>query len=95
MSATSLIVLEDDSGMEWKTREQLEDEMEALRRRVAELEAGQDEHRQTREALHQSEGRWKALVSNLPLRVFCKDRSSVYVACNENFARRVSGKDRL
>ncbi len=37
-------------------------------------------------ALQESERKFKALVYNLPERVFHKDRESVYVSCNRNYA---------
>ena len=42
---------------------------------------------QTTEALRQSEARFKGLVEHLPQRVFLKDTSSAYVACNTNYAQ--------
>jgi PAS domain S-box-containing protein len=39
------------------------------------------------QALRQSEQKYRTLVENLPQRVFLKDRNSIYVSCNENYAR--------
>ncbi len=41
----------------------------------------------TTEALRESEEKHRTLVENLPQKIFFKDRSLVYVACNENYAR--------
>jgi len=40
----------------------------------------------TEEALRVSENRYRRLLENLPQRIFHKDRNSVYVSCNENYA---------
>jgi PAS domain S-box-containing protein len=37
--------------------------------------------------LRESEAKYRTLVENIPQKIFTKDRSSVYVSCNENFAR--------
>ncbi|MCF6148098.1 MAG: PAS domain S-box protein [Candidatus Kuenenia sp.] len=39
------------------------------------------------EALRISEYKYRMLLENLPQKVFHKDRNSVYVSCNENYAR--------
>ncbi|MBI2472327.1 MAG: PAS domain S-box protein [Planctomycetes bacterium] len=39
------------------------------------------------EALRVSENRYRRLLENLPQRIFHKDRDSMYVSCNENYAR--------
>jgi PAS domain S-box-containing protein len=36
--------------------------------------------------LVKSENRYKTLTENIPVKIFHKDRSSVYVACNKNYA---------
>jgi PAS domain S-box-containing protein len=38
-------------------------------------------------ALRASENRYRTLIENLPQMVFVKDRASVYVSCNQSFAR--------
>jgi len=38
-------------------------------------------------ALRVSENRYKMLLENLPQKIFHKDRSSIYLSCNENYAR--------
>ena len=43
--------------------------------------------RQTEEALRESERRYRILLENLPQKIFYKDLNSVYVTCNENYAR--------
>jgi len=39
------------------------------------------------EKLQKSEEKYKTLLENLPQRIFLKDRDSVYVSCNQNYAR--------
>ena len=43
--------------------------------------------RQAEEALRESEMRHRTLLENLPQKIFLKDRQSVYVSCNDNYAR--------
>lgn len=38
-------------------------------------------------AIRDSEEKYRTLVENLPQRVFLKDRNSIYVSCNGNYAR--------
>ena len=33
------------------------------------------------------ENKYKALLENLPQKIFLKDKNSVYVSCNENYAK--------
>ena len=45
------------------------------------------ERKKAAEALRQSESKHKTLLENLPQKIFLKDRNSVYIFCNENYAR--------
>ena len=61
-------------------------------------EAGK--RKQAEEALRVSEDRYRTLVESLPQKIFAKDRDSVYISCNENYARdldiqaeEIAGKD--
>ncbi len=45
------------------------------------------ERKRAEEALRESETRHRTLLENLPQKIFLKDRNSVYVSCNENYAR--------
>jgi len=47
------------------------------------------ERKQSEEALRESEAKHRTLLENLPQRAFSKDKDSVYVSCNRNFARGV------
>ena len=35
----------------------------------------------------QSENKYRTLLENLPQKIFLKDKNSVYISCNENYAR--------
>jgi PAS domain S-box-containing protein len=39
------------------------------------------------EAKRESEAKYRTLVENLPQRIFLKDEHSIYISCNENYAR--------
>ena len=45
------------------------------------------ERKQAEEALQRSERLYRSLVEHLPQRVFLKDRNSVYLSCNANYAK--------
>jgi PAS domain S-box-containing protein len=38
------------------------------------------------QALIESEGKYRTLVENIPQKIFFKDKNSVYISCNSNFA---------
>lgn len=44
------------------------------------------EYKKAEEALQQSEVKYRTLLENLPQKIFLKDKSSVYISCNENYA---------
>ena len=46
-----------------------------------------EEKKKATDSLHESESKAKTLLENLPQKVFFKDRNSVYVFCNENYAQ--------
>jgi PAS domain S-box-containing protein len=45
------------------------------------------ERRMAEEALRNSENKSRMLLENLPQKIFSKDKNSVYISCNENYAR--------
>lgn len=45
------------------------------------------EREQTEQSLRISENKFRALVESLPQKIFLKNKESVYLYCNENFAR--------
>ncbi len=57
-----------------------------LSQRVAELEKPENKLQREMEKLLISENKYKVLIENLPQKIFHKDRNSVYVSCNENYA---------
>ncbi|MCF6159593.1 MAG: GAF domain-containing sensor histidine kinase [wastewater metagenome] len=48
--------------------------------------------RRTEDALRTNESKYRLLLENIPMRIFYKDRNSVYIACNENYAKYLSIK---
>lgn len=52
-----------------------------------ELQTEIDKHKQTADTLMKSESKYRLLLENLPQRVFYKDKNSIYISCNENFAK--------
>jgi len=44
------------------------------------------ERKRNEDSLDRSENRYRTLLENLPQKVFLKDRNSVYISCNENYA---------
>jgi len=45
------------------------------------------ERKKAKQALQVSENKHKTLLENLPQKIFLKDKNSVYVSCNENYAK--------
>ncbi|MCK4403504.1 MAG: PAS domain S-box protein [candidate division Zixibacteria bacterium] len=45
------------------------------------------ERKRAEEALQASENKYRTLLENLPQKIFLKERNSVYVSCNESYAR--------
>ncbi len=58
-----------------------------MNRRIAKLEKLETEHKLTIEILQASENKYRELLENLPQKIFHKDKNSVYVSCNNNYAR--------
>jgi len=44
------------------------------------------ERKRAEQALMESEGKYRTLVENIPQKIFFKDKDSVYISCNSNFA---------
>ncbi len=45
------------------------------------------ERKRAEEKLRKNEEKYKTLVENLPQKIFLKDRNSIYVSCNNNYAQ--------
>lgn len=58
---------------------------EELRKEIA-------ERREAEEALRTNESKYRLLLENLPQKIFYKDKNSVYVSCNQNYAADLSIK---
>jgi len=50
------------------------------------------ERKKAQEALRKSERKYRTLLENLPQNIFSKDKDSIYISCNENFARELGIK---
>jgi len=60
----------------------------ALIRRVGKWEFIENsERRKAEEALQAGENKYRTLLENLPQKIFLKDSESVYISCNENYAK--------
>ncbi len=43
--------------------------------------------KQAEEALQESKNKYRTLLENLPQKIFLKDKNSVYISCNKNYAK--------
>jgi PAS domain S-box-containing protein len=68
------------------TIEKAINEMIALRQQIIELKESESRRQKGIEALRTSEKKYRTLVENIPLKLFIKDKNSVYVFCNEKYA---------
>ncbi|MBU1877567.1 MAG: hypothetical protein KJ734_01340, partial [Chloroflexi bacterium] len=59
--------------MKGQTKQQLVDELAALRQRISELEASEPEHKRSEKALLESEARWYSLTMNSPDHILALD----------------------
>ena len=69
-----------------KNKEQLINELTELQKRIAELEASKTDCNCAEEVPLKNEDKYKTLLENLPQKIFHKDKNSVYVSCNDNYA---------
>ena len=59
----------------------------AVRRALEEVRAVSKRHELETKLAQAKETQFRALIENLPGKVFFKDRNSVYISCNENYAK--------
>ena len=69
------------------TRTQLINELETLSKQVTELQKVKTERNLAGQALRESEQKYRTLVESIPMKVFHKDRNSIYVSCNNLYAK--------
>ncbi len=72
---------------EWKTKDQLLQEMAALRQRVAELEKLEIEHKRVEGKLRESEEAMQALLNSAQAALFILDTTGTILALNETTAK--------
>lgn len=60
---------------------------EELEQMVKELKEEDRKRKQVEEQLRKNENKYRTLIENLPQKIFFKDKNSVYISCNENYAR--------
>ncbi len=68
------------------TNQELATTNENLRATAEELEAAYSDLEKSTAELHSSENKYRTLMENLPQKIFVKDRNSVFVNANSNFA---------
>ena len=60
---------------------------EELEQQVKELENAKSGRKQTEESLRESEVKHRTLLENIPQKIFFKDTDSIYVSCNQHYAK--------
>jgi PAS domain S-box-containing protein len=77
---------EDDTIGKLQVIEKAVNEMVDLRQQILELKESETQRQTALEALSASERKFRILVENFPQKLSLKDKNSVYIFCNENFA---------
>ncbi len=72
---------------EKKIKEQLIKELQVLRKRLGDLEESEADYARAKEALSQSQNKLMTLLGSVPQMIFSKNTDSVYLSCNDNYAR--------
>jgi len=80
--------MEEDKTVErFMMIEKFLNELVGMRQQIRTLKASEAQYQAMVAALRESESKYKTIVENIPQKVFLKDKNSVYVSCNENYAR--------
>ena len=58
-----------------------------MRHQIIELKASEAQRQMALVALQSSESKYKTLAENIPQKLFIKDKNSVYISCNQNYAQ--------
>ncbi len=58
-----------------------------MRHQIIELKASEAQRQMALVALQSSESKYRTLAENIPQKLFIKDKNSVYVSCNQNYAQ--------
>jgi diguanylate cyclase (GGDEF)-like protein/PAS domain S-box-containing protein len=78
---------------EKKTKKQLISELIELRQKIAEFEKGDDEHRQLKKVLQESEEKYRSLVESTEDSIYLVDRSYNYLFMNKKHISRLGLSD--
>jgi len=80
--------MEEDKTVEkFMMIEKFLNELVGMRQQITTLKASEAQYQAEVAALRESERAYRAIVENIPQKIFLKDKNSVYVSCNENYAR--------
>ena len=60
---------------------------EELEQRIKQLEKAESDRKQAEKALRKSEEKNRTLLENIPQKIFFKDTDSIYVSCNQHYAK--------
>ncbi len=71
----------------YKTKKQLMNELKIASECIKELEIAKNEYNFIETSLKERETRYMTLLENLPQKIFLKDKNSVYISCNKNYAK--------
>jgi len=74
-------------SIESSSRDDLIEELGEARRRISELEGAEAERQKAERDLHKFRRMLQLVLDSVPVRVFWKDRNSIYLGCNQVFAK--------
>ncbi|MEE9515387.1 MAG: PAS domain-containing protein, partial [Candidatus Brocadiales bacterium] len=76
-----------DHKIELKRKDELKDLSISFNTMTGRLKEYTEQMARRGEEILESEKKYRTLVENLPQKIFYKDKNSVYVSCNDNYAR--------